>query len=104
MAPDIRTPAEPIDDHRCKFVVSEPLFSAGVRRCPGRAGAKGPPAGEAASATSQRRACRVRGGLVRAPARPRVARAAPALPPAPKPAGEDVGDAALYEQVAKLFD
>src|ERR1044072_10041012 len=47
MAADIRITAEPIDDHRCKFVVSEPLFSAGVRRFTDAAEAKGSPLAEA---------------------------------------------------------
>ena len=29
---DIRITAEPVDNHRCKFVVSQPLHAAGVRR------------------------------------------------------------------------
>ena len=28
----VRITAEPVDNHRCKFVVSQPLHAAGVRR------------------------------------------------------------------------
>src|SRR5437867_11033342 len=31
-APEIRITAEPIDGSRCKFMVSQPLHAAGVRR------------------------------------------------------------------------
>src|ERR1051325_3097671 len=123
MAADIRITAEPIDDHRCKFVVSEPLFAAGVRRFTDAAEAKGSPLAEAILAIPELAASEVIvsgnivtvvkqapppwrgvGRLVGAATRSTVATGAPAVAPAPKPAGEDVGDDALYEQVAKLFD
>src|SRR5919109_5229440 len=46
-ATDIRITAEPIDNHRCKFMVSEPVLARGVRRFADAAEAKGSPLAEA---------------------------------------------------------
>ena len=46
-AADVRITAEPIDNHRCKFVVSEPVHAAGVRRFASAQDAKGSPLAEA---------------------------------------------------------
>src|SRR3989441_13033609 len=47
MPAEIRITAEPIDNNRCKFVVSEPVLAGGVRRFAGAGGAKGSPLAEA---------------------------------------------------------
>src|SRR5260370_41770428 len=47
MPPEPRIPAEPIDTHRCKFVVSEPVLAGGVRRFARADDAKGAPLAEA---------------------------------------------------------
>ena len=44
---EIRITAEPVDNHRCKFVVSQPLHAAGVRRFASADEAKGSPLAEA---------------------------------------------------------
>ncbi len=44
---EIRITAEPIDDGRCKFLVSEPLHAGGVRRFASREEAQGSPLAEA---------------------------------------------------------
>jgi Fe-S cluster biogenesis protein NfuA len=46
-ASEIRITAEPIDGSRCKFVVSQPLHAAGVRRFASPADAEGSPLAEA---------------------------------------------------------
>ncbi|HTI05252.1 MAG TPA: NifU family protein [Gemmatimonadales bacterium] len=123
MAAEIRITAEPIDNHRCKFVVSEPLLSGGVRRFSDATEAKGSPLAEAIFAIPELAVSELIvsgnivtvvkqsptpwqaiGRLVGAAIRSTVAAGAPAVTAAPKPAGAEVGDDALYEQVAKLFD
>src|SRR2546425_6093597 len=42
-APEIRITAEPIDGSRCKFMVSQPLHAAGVRRFASPPEAQGSP-------------------------------------------------------------
>src|SRR6266498_5055658 len=44
---DVRITAEPIDNHRCKFVVSEPVHAAGVRLFASAQDARGSPLAEA---------------------------------------------------------
>src|SRR5436190_22497505 len=44
---EIRITAEPVDSHRCKFVVSQPLHATGVRRFASVDEAKGSPLAEA---------------------------------------------------------
>src|SRR5882762_6247495 len=44
---DVRITAEPIDNQRCKFVVSVPVLAGGVRRFTGPDEAKGSPLAEA---------------------------------------------------------
>src|SRR2546430_14400934 len=46
-AADLRITAEPIDNGRCKFLVSEPLHAGGVRRFASSAEARGSPLAEA---------------------------------------------------------
>lgn len=43
---EIRITAEPIDDQRCKFVVSQPLYTGGVRRFGSASEAQGSPLAE----------------------------------------------------------
>src|SRR2546429_10008502 len=46
-AADLRITAEPIDNGRCKFLVSEPLHAGGVRRFASSDEARGSPLAEA---------------------------------------------------------
>src|SRR2546421_11354888 len=46
MSADVRIPAEPIDNGRCKFLVSEPLHAGGVRRFASPDEARGSPLAE----------------------------------------------------------
>src|SRR5260370_27036879 len=122
MPPEPRIPAEPIDTHRCKFVVSEPVLAGGVRRFAGADDAKGSPLAEAIFAIPGLDASEliVSGNIVtvvKQSAAPWQAvgksvglaiRAAMAseLPPlaAPPRLPNAVNDDALYEQVAKVFE
>jgi hypothetical protein len=47
MSTDVRITAEPIDNSRCKFLVSEPLHPGGVRRFASPDEARGSPLAEA---------------------------------------------------------
>src|SRR5438132_5213330 len=47
MSADVRITAEPIDNGRCKFLVSEPLNAGGVRRFASPGEARGSPLAEA---------------------------------------------------------
>src|SRR6266436_5032118 len=107
---EIRITAEPVDNHRCKFVVSQPLHATGVRRFASADEAKGSPLAEAIFAIPAGGVTEVivSGNIVTvvkdnpAPARsgaPPVAAKAP-----PPPGAGAVNDDALYEQVAKVFD
>jgi|SRR5690349_24245107 NFU1 iron-sulfur cluster scaffold homolog, mitochondrial len=123
---EIRITAEPVDNHRCKFVVSQPLHAAGVRRFASAEEAKGSPLAEAIFAIPAGGVTEVivSGNIVTVvkdnPApwqavgravgnaiRSTLAADVPAVAPARKPASGDpsaVNDDALYEQVAKVFD
>jgi Fe-S cluster biogenesis protein NfuA len=120
-AADIRITAEPIDAERCKFLVSEPLHAAGVRRFASPAEAAGSPLAEAIFAlpgagiteviVSGNLATVVKrsatpwtavGPLVGAAIRAALAADAPAV--APRGAEAVVDDDALYELVADLFE
>ena len=123
---EIRITAEPVDNHRCKFVVSQPLHAAGVRRFASADEAKGSPLAEAIfaipggsvsevivsgnivtvvknDAAPWQAVGKAVGAAIRAAAAsgapPVAAKAAPA---AGAPATID--DDALYERVARLFD
>jgi Fe-S cluster biogenesis protein NfuA len=123
---ELRITAEPVDDHRCKFVVSQPLHAAGVRRFASADEAKGSPLAEAIFAIpaggvtevivsgnivtvvkDSAAPWQVVGKAVGAAIRAAAASGAPpvaakaATPPA---AGAAVSDDALYEQVAKVFE
>ena len=119
---EIRITAEPVDNHRCKFVVSQPLHAAGVRRFASADEAKGSPLAEAIFAIPAGGVTEVivSGNIVTvvkdnpAPwqavgkavgAAIRAAAASGAPPVAARaPATGAVSDDALYEQVAKVFD
>src|SRR2546422_1721403 len=123
---DVRITAEPIDNGRCKFLVSEPLHAGGVRRFASPDEARGSPLAEAIFAISGADVSEVivSGNLVTVvkrspPAWPvggkavgqairaaltgaRPARAS--KPAAPAQAGSATADDALYERVADLFE
>jgi len=125
MDQEIRITAEPVDNHRCKFVVSQPLHAAGVRRFASAAEAKGSPLAEAIFAIPTGGVTEVIvsgnivtvvkdnaapwqavGKAVGAAIRAAAASGAPAVATktAPPTGGGAVDDDALYERVARLFD
>jgi NFU1 iron-sulfur cluster scaffold homolog, mitochondrial len=123
---EIRITAEPVDQQRCKFVVSEPLLQGGLRRFTSPAEAQGSPLAEAIfaipglavselivsgnivtvvkqNATPWQALGKTIGAAIRS-ALSTGAAVAPAAP-APRPeAGGAVNDDVLYEQVARVFD
>jgi Fe-S cluster biogenesis protein NfuA len=122
---DIRITAEPIDNGRCKFLVSEQLHGGGVRRFASRDEAQGSPLAEAIFAIPGADVVEVivSGNLVtvvkQSPAAwPVVGKAvgqairaalagdrpAVAAKPAPAAGASATADDALYERVADLFD
>jgi len=125
-ATDVRITAEPIDNGRCKFLVSEPLHAGGVRRFASPDEAQGSPLAEAIFAIPGADVSEVivSGNLVtvgkRSPApwpvvgkavgqaiRAALAGAQPAVaskPAAPSQPASATADDALYERVADLFD
>jgi Fe-S cluster biogenesis protein NfuA len=125
-AADVRITAEPIDNGRCKFLVSEPLHAAGVRRFASPDDARGSPLAEAIFAIPGADVSEVivSGNLVtvvkRSPAawpvvgkavgqaiRAALAAGQPAVaskPAAPAQPGSATADDALYERVADLFE
>src|SRR5207249_6860398 len=125
-AADVHITAEPIDNGRCKFLVSEPLHAGGVRRFASPDEARGSPLAEAIFAIPGADVSEVivSGNLLtvvkRSPAawpvvgkavgqaiRAALAGGRPAVaskPAAPAQAGSATADDALYERVADLFD
>ena len=125
-AADVRITAEPIDNGRCKFLVSEPLHVAGVRRFASPDDARGSPLAEAIFAipgadvsevivsgnlvTVVKRssaAWPVVGKAVGQAIRAALAAGQPAVaskPAAPAQPGSATADDALYERVADLFE
>jgi Fe-S cluster biogenesis protein NfuA len=123
---EIRITAEPVDDHRCKFVVNQPVFAGGVRRFAGADEAKGSPLAEAIFAipglgvselivsgnlvTVVKQAptpWQAAGKAVGAAIRSALAAGGEAVAAARKPAdggGPAVNDDQLYERVALVFD
>ena len=120
---EIRITAEPVDNHRCKFVVSQPLHAAGVRRFASADEAKGSPLAEAIFAIPAAGVTEVIvsgnivtvvkdnpapwqavGKAVGAAIRAAAASGAPPVAAKAAPAAGAVDDDALYEQVAKVFD
>jgi len=120
---EIRITAEPVDNHRCKFVVSQPLHAAGVRRFASAEEAKGSPLAEAIFAIpaggvtevivsgnivtvvkDNPAPWQVMGKAVGAAIRAAAASGVPPVAAKAAPAAGAVDDDALYEQVAKVFD
>src|SRR6266513_5895247 len=123
---DIRITAEPIDNGRCKFLVSEPIHAGGARRFASPDEARGSPLPEAIFAIPGADVSEVivSGNLVtvvkRNPApwpvvgkavgqaiRAALAGGQPAVaskPVGPAKAGSATADDALYERVADLFE
>jgi len=120
---EIGITAEPVDNHRCKFVVSQPLHAAGVRRFASADEAKGSPLAEAIFAIPAGGVTEVIvsgnivtvvkdnpapwkavGKAVGAAIRAAAASGAPPVAAKAAPPAGAVDDDALYEQVAKVFD
>ena len=121
---DVRITAEPIDNGRCKFLVSESLHAGGVRRFTSPDEARGSPLAEAIFAipdadiaevvvsgnlvTVAKRstaAWPVVGKAVGQAIRSALAGGAPAVAPKATTAATDApNDDALYERVADLFE
>src|ERR1041384_386613 len=118
---DIKITAEPIDNDRCKFIVSEPVHAGGVRRFGSATEAAGSPlaaaifaipaAGVAEVIVSGARVTVVKRGptpwtavgkLVGTAIRATLTAGAPAVPPRDPAASVD--DDSLYERVAELFE
>jgi Fe-S cluster biogenesis protein NfuA len=114
----IQITAEPIDNSRCKFVVSEPLYEAGLRRFASPEDAQGSPLAEAILAIEGVTEVIVSGHTVTAvkdtpgqwqmtaravgtAIRSALLQGGPVI--VPKAAAAD-GDDALYEQVADVFE
>jgi NFU1 iron-sulfur cluster scaffold homolog, mitochondrial len=123
MGADVRITAEPIDNGRCKFLVSESVHAGGVRRFASPDEARGSPLAEAIFAIPGADVSEVvvSGNLVtvvkRSPApwpavgkavgqaiRTALAAGHPAVASKPMAAGSAPADDALYERVADLFD
>ena len=126
MPSEIRITAEPIDNNRCKFVVSVPVLAGGVRRFASPDDTTGSPLAEAifaipglgvtevivsgnivtvnkASPAPWQGVGRAVGNAIRSTLTGNVPAVAPAARP---PTGDPsvVNDDALYEQVAKVFE
>jgi Fe-S cluster biogenesis protein NfuA len=123
MSAEVRITAEPIDNGRCKFLVSEPVHAGGVRRFASPDEARGSPLAEAIFAIPGADVSEVivSGNLVtvvkRNPApwpavgkavgqaiRAALAAGRPAVASKPAAAGSATADDALYERVADLFE
>jgi len=123
MSTEVRITAEPIDNGRCKFLVSEPVHAGGVRRFAAPDEARGSPLAEAIFAIPGADVSEVivSGNLVtvvkRGPApwpavgkavgqaiRAALAGGHPAVAAKPAAAGSATADDALYERVADLFE
>jgi Fe-S cluster biogenesis protein NfuA len=122
-AADLRITAEPIDNGRCKFLVSEPIHAGGVRRFASPDEARGSPLPEAIFAIPGADVSEVivSGNLVtvvkRSPApwpvvgkavgqaiRAALAGGHQAVVTKPAASGSATADDALYERVADLFE
>ena len=123
MSVEVRITAEPIDNGRCKFLVSEPVHAGGVRRFASPDEAQGSPLAQAIFAIPGADVSEVivSGNLVtvvkRNPApwpavgkavgqaiRAALAAGQPAVASKPAAAGSVTADDALYERVADLFE
>ena len=120
---EIRITAEPIDNGRCKFLVSEPVHDGGVRRFASPQEASGSPLVEAIFAipgaevaevivsgnlvTVVKRSAapwQVIGKPVGAAIRSALAGDRPAVAPKPAAPAGGADDDTLYDRVAELFD
>ncbi len=120
---DIRITAEPVDNGRCKFVVSEPLYAGGVRRFASPEEASGSPLARAIFAipgadvteviVSGNLVTVVKGSPAPWPAvgkavgqaiRATLAGGAPVIAPQAAGSAARSDDDALYERVADLFE
>lgn len=122
---DVKITAEPVDNHRCKFVVSQPLHEGGVRRFASADDAKDSPLAEAIFAIPGAEVSEliVSGNIVTVvkqnpipwqtvgkavgvAIRAALAANVPAVAPAAQRAGATtaVNDDTLYERVADLFE
>jgi len=120
---EIRITAEPIDNGRCKFLVSEPVHDGGVRRFASPQEASGSPLVEAIFAipgaevaevvvsgnlvTVVKRSAapwQVIGKSVGAAIRSALADDQPAVAPKPAAAAGGADDDTLYDRVAELFE
>src|SRR2546425_10955076 len=123
MSAEVRITAEPIDNGRCKFLVSEPVHAGGVRRFASPDEAQGSPLAQAIFAIPGADVSEVivSGNLVtvvkRSPApwpavgkavgqaiRAALAAGQPAVASKPAAAGSATADDVLYERGADLFD
>ena len=123
MSAEVRITAEPIDNGRCKFLVSEPVHAGGVRRFASSDEAQGSRLAQAIFAIPGADVSEVivSGNLVtvvkRSPApwpavgkavgqaiRAALAAGQPAVASKPAAAGSATADDALYERVADLFE
>jgi Fe-S cluster biogenesis protein NfuA len=119
---EIGITAEPVDNHRCKFVVSQPVLAGGVRRFAGADEAKGSPLAEAIFAipglgvseliisgnlvTVVKQApmpWQAAGKAIGAAIRAALAGSMPPVAASPRPA-HAVNDDALYERVTQVFE
>jgi Fe-S cluster biogenesis protein NfuA len=117
---DIRITAEPADNHRCKFVVSEPLLPGGARRFASPADAAGSPlaeailgipnvsevlvSGNAVTVTKRDTApWQAAGRAVGTAIREALASGVPAIATA-APVTDRTADDALFDKVAMIFD
>ena len=117
---DLRITAEPADNHRCKFVVSEPLLPGGARRFASAADAAGSPLAEAIlripnvsevlvsghTVTVTKRDTapwQVAGKAVGTAIREAFASGSPVIVATP-PAANREADDALFDKVAVIFD
>jgi Fe-S cluster biogenesis protein NfuA len=117
---EITITAEPVDNHRCKFVVSEPLLPGSARRFASAADAAGSPlpdailripnvtevmiSGQTVTVTKRDTApWQVAGKAVGAAIRDAFAAGEPVIAVAP-PAANRGGDDALFDKVAMIFD
>jgi Fe-S cluster biogenesis protein NfuA len=125
-ATEVKITAEPIDNQRCKFLVSEQVLAGGVRRFSAAAEAKGSPLAEAIfaipgldvselivsgnlvtvvkqSAAPWQAVGKAIGGAIRSALMAGGQAVAAARQPTPGD-GSVVNDDELYERVAKLFE
>ena len=116
---EIQIKAEPVDNHRCRFTVSEPVLDGGVRRFASASAAAGSPLAEAlfgidgvtevlvsgpdVTVTKRDTApWQVAGRAVGAAIRSAMQSGVPPL--GPEPPRDAAADDALYDKVSMIFD